>query len=187
MAMAEGDSGRASEYGAVAKTTHWLMFVLVAAQFVVAWLMPEIEWDTEREFWINLHLSLGVLLMLLIVFRVIWRLTHAAPPPAAGTPAWQRMSAGLAHLVLYGLLIVLPISGWAASSVRGWPVTLFGLFELPALLPKGTSFGFKLGDLHADRLSWALLGLIGLHVLAALYHRFVKRDDVLQRMLPGRR
>jgi len=175
-----------SQYGAVAKVTHWIMFALVAAQFVVAWVMPEIEWGTQPEFWINLHLSLGALLMLLVVFRLAWRLTHSAPRPEAGTPPWQRWSAGATHALLYVLLIVLPITGWAASSVRGWRVTLLGLFDLPALLPKGTKLGFKAGDMHADLLSWALLAVIGLHVFAALYHRFVKRDGVLQRMLPSR-
>jgi cytochrome b561 len=175
-----------SQYGAVAKLTHWSMFVLVAAQFVVAWVMPPIEWGTQPEFLINLHLSLGTLLLLLIVFRIVWRLTHPAPPPLDGTPSWQRWSAGLTHAALYVLLIVLPFTGWAAASVRGWPVTLFRLFELPALLPPRTRIGFKAGDLHADMLSWALLAVIGLHVVAALYHRFVKRDGVLKRMLPSR-
>ncbi len=184
--MSAPESGRAPRYGAVAKVTHWAMAALVAAQFVVAWVMPPIEWGTEPEFWINLHLSLGVLLLLLIMFRLAWRLTHPAPPPPDGTPAWQRCSAGLTHATLYLLLLVQPITGWAASSVRGWPVTLFGLFELPKLLPKGTKLGFKAGDLHGDILSWVLLAVIGLHVAAALYHRFVKRDGVLQRMLPGR-
>jgi cytochrome b561 len=184
--MSERTSAQASQYGAVAKATHWAMFVLVAAQFVVAWTMPPIEWGTQPEFLINLHLSLGTLLLLLIVFRVAWRLTHPAPPPLDGIPAWQRWGAGLTHAALYLLLIALPITGWAAASVRGWPVTLFGLFELPALLPPRTRIGFKAGDLHADMLSWILLALIGLHVVAALYHRFVKRDGVLERMLPSR-
>lgn len=99
---------------------------------------------------------------------------------------WQRWGAGATHGLLYLLLIVLPITGWAASSVHGWHLTPFGLFDLPALLPKGTKLGFKAGDMHADLLSWVLLAIIGLHVLAALYHRFVKRDGVLQRMLPSR-
>lgn len=185
--MSEPESMRpASQYGAVAKITHWGMFALVAAQFVVAWEMPQIEWGTKPEFWIDLHLSLGALLVLLIVFRIVWRLTHRTPPPVVGTPVWQRWSAGLTHASLYALLIAMPLTGWAASSVRGWPVTLFGLFKLPALLPQGTKLGFKAGDFHADILGWVLLGVIGLHVLAALYHQFVKRDGVLQRMLPGR-
>jgi cytochrome b561 len=175
---------RAGQYGSIAKATHWLMAALIAAQFVVGWVMPEIERGTKPEFWINLHLSLGTALILLIVFRVLWRLTHRPPPPASSMRPWERWSAGLTHALLYALLIVMPVTGWAAASVRGWPVTLFGLFRLPMLMAEGTKAGFEAGDLHADILSWVLLAVIGMHLLAALYHRFVRRDAVLQRMLP---
>ena len=175
----------ATHYGAVTKLTHWVMFFLIAAQFIVAWVMPPIERGTKPEFWINLHLSLGALLLLLIAFRLAWRVTQDIPPPPGDTPLWQRWSARLTHATLYVLLVVLPLTGWAAASVRGWRVTLFGLFDLPALLPRGTKLGFQAGDVHADILSWVLLAVIGLHVGAALYHRFIKRDNVLQRMLPG--
>jgi cytochrome b561 len=186
MAIAQAAAGESDRYGAVARTLHWAMFALIAAQFTVAWTMPPIEWGTEPEFLINLHLSLGVLLMLLVIVRLAWRFTHPVPPPVPGTPAWQRWAAGATHLALYALLLILPLTGWAAASVRGWPVTLFGLFRLPGLLPRGTKLGFKAGDLHADVISWVLLALVGLHIVAGLYHHFIKRDAVLQRMLPGR-
>jgi len=179
---ADGELG----YGAVAKALHWGMVVLIAAQFIVAWEMPEIEWGTEPERLINLHLSLGALLMLLVFFRIGWRLRHPAPPPLPGTPPWQRWAAGSTHLALYALLVVMSVTGWAASSARNWPISLFGAGTLPSLVPEGTKLGFKAGDLHADRLSWVLLGVIGIHVLAALYHHFVRRDLVLRRMLPWR-
>ncbi len=175
-----------TQYGVVAKSTHWMMFALVAAQFTVAWCMPAIHRGTQPEFWISLHLSLGTLLLLLIVFRLVWRITHAAPPPIPGTPNWQRRIAGATHALLYFVLVAMPVTGWAASSVRGWRVSLFGLFALPDLLPKGSRIGFRAGDVHADILSWVLLALVGLHVCTALYHRFVKRDEVLRRMMPQR-
>jgi cytochrome b561 len=185
MADVQGTTDEAPQYGGVSKLLHWAMFALVTAQLVVAWTMPEIEWGTEPEFLINLHLSLGVLLMLLVIVRLAWRVAHPTPP-LPGTPAWQRWTAGLTHAALYVLLLVLPITGWAAASARGWPVTLFGIFTLPQLVHEGTKFGFKAGDMHADLLSWVLLGLVGVHVVAALYHHFVRQDFVLRRMLPGR-
>lgn len=174
----------AGQYGSVAKATHWIMAALVVAQFVVGWVMPEIERGTKPEFWINLHLSLGAALILFIVFRVVWRLTHRPPPMVSSMRPWEKWGAGITHTLLYVLLIVMPVTGWAAASVRGWPVTLFGLLRLPMLLPEGTKVGFEAGDVHCDILSWVLLALIGLHVLAALYHRFVRRDAVLARMMP---
>ena len=124
---------------------------------------------------------------MLVVVRIGWRLTHRAPAPDSGTPPWQRWASGLTHLALYGLIVVMSLTGWAASSVREWPVTLFGAATLPTILPAGTKIGFKMGDMHADQLSWVLLGLIGLHALAALYHHFIQRDSVLRRMLPRMR
>jgi cytochrome b561 len=175
-----------TQYGVVAKVTHWMMFALIAAQFIVAWSMPAIHRGTQPEFWIGLHLSLGALLLVLTLFRLAWRVTHAAPAPIPGMPNWQRRLAGATHALIYFILLAMPITGWAAASVRGWRVTLFGLFALPELLPKGTSIGFRAGDVHADILSWVLLAIVGLHICAALYHRFIRRDGVLQRMMPRR-
>ena len=75
------------------------------------------------------------------------------------------------------------LTGWASAGVREWPVKAFGVIPLPALLAVHAKIGFILGDWHADIVSWALLCLIGTHVSAVLYHRFIKRDAVLQRML----
>ena len=89
------------------------------------------------------------------------------------------------HWLLYGLLFVLPILGWINASYRGFPVSLFGLVELPKLLAtRAPGFGW-IGDVHGVLANYAMLALVGLHVAAALYHYFVRRDGVLQRMLPG--
>ena len=172
-------------YDPVARAAHWLTFILVAAEFIVGWCMPEIEWGTEPTGLIGIHLVLGGSLVIVVLFRLVWRLTHAAPPPLSSLPGWQRWSAGVTHLALYGLLLVMSLSGWAAAAARQWPVRAFGLFPLPAIVAPEAKIGFELGDIHADTLSWGLLGVIGLHVLAALYHRFIKRDAVLKRMLPS--
>lgn len=95
-----------------------------------------------------------------------------------------RSVARLTHGVLYLLLIAQPLMGWANASSRGWSLTLFGVIPLPPLSAQGSTLGHELGDLHGA-LAWGLLGLIGLHVAAALYHHFVLRDGVIRRMLPG--
>jgi len=172
-------------YTGTAKALHWAMVALLAAQFVVAWSMPHIRRDTQPETLINLHLSLGALMLIVVVLRLAWRLSHAEPLPAAGLPPWMERCARTVHLLLYALLIVGPILGWINASWRGFPVTLFGLVELPSLLAKRTpGFGWT-GDGHEVLATYVLLGLIGLHVAAALYHFFIRRDGVLQRMLPG--
>ena len=87
--------------------------------------------------------------------------------------------------MLYVLLLILPLLGWAAASARGWRVTLLPGVALPALLPRGSKSGFQAGDVHTF-LAYTLLAIVALHIAAALYHRLILRDQVLARMLPGR-
>jgi cytochrome b561 len=96
------------------------------------------------------------------------------------------MIARLTHGFLYLLLIALPLMGWANASSRGWPVALAGLIPLPSLSPVGSPVGHALGDWH-QVFAWVLLVLIGLHVVAALFHHFILRDGTLRRMLPAAR
>lgn len=172
-------------YDPVARAAHWLTFILVAAEFTVGWFMPEIEWGTEPRGLIGIHLMLGSSLLIVILFRLAWRLTHAAPPPLSSLPPWQRWSATVTHFALYGLLLIMSLTGWASAAARQWPVRAFGLFRLPAIVAADAKIGYQLGDIHADILTWVLLGVIGLHIIAALYHRFIKHDAVLKRMFPS--
>ena len=174
-----------ASYDPVARAAHWLTFILVATEFTLGWCMPEIEWGTEPTGVIGIHLMVGSSLLIVVLFRLVWRLTHAAPAPDPSLPAWQRASAAVTHVGLYALLIILPLTGWASASAREWPVRAFGFIPLPGIVAPKAKIGFKLGDLHADILSWVLLAVIGLHILAALYHRFVKHDAVLKRMWPS--
>lgn len=174
----------ANSYGSLAKSLHWVVFALVLIQFVVAWTMPEIRRDVVPETLINLHMSLGILIMAVVLIRVLWRRAHPVAPAAEGIPSWQQRVAGVTHWLLYGLLLVLPILGWAAASSRDWTIRVFNLVTLPHLVPPRAPIGHTAGDVHVV-LSWVLLGLIGLHVAAGLYHYFFLRDRVLQRMLPG--
>jgi cytochrome b561 len=186
MAMQLNSLSKPAHYDAISKAAHWLTFILIAAEYAVAWTMPEIERNTQPETLIKLHLSLGASLLALVVFRIMWRTGHPAPPRGVGVTRLEAQLARITHFCLYALLLIMPLAGWAAASVRGWAVNLLGFIPLPRLLPAGTKMGFELGDLHADILSWVLLAVIGLHVAAALYHRLIRRDGVLQRMLPTR-
>lgn len=173
-----------SNYTGTAKALHWLIVFLLIAQFAVAWTMPEIRRDTQPETLINLHFSIGVLVISVAVVRLIWRLTHPEPAPEAGVPPWQTMAARIVHWLLYLLLFVVPILGWINASWRGFPVVMFGL-ELPKLVgTRAAGWGWT-GDVHGLLANYVLLTLVGLHVAAALYHWLVRRDRVLQRMLPG--
>ena len=181
MAKAENGLG----YAGTAKALHWVIVALLIVQFVLAWTMPDIKRDTKPDTLINLHLSFGALIVAVAIVRLGWRLTHREPEPHDGLPPWQVQSARIMHWLLYLLLFVVPILGWMNASWRGFPVTVFGLFDLPKLMATRAP-GFRWsGDVHGLLANYAMLALVALHVAAALYHYFIRRDGVLQRMLSG--
>src|ERR1039458_9493349 len=118
MAKAENGLG----YTGTAKALHWVIVALLIIQFVLAWMMPEIHRDTKPDTLINLHLSFGVLILLIAVVRLAWRGSHPRAPPEDGLPPWQMQSGRITHWLLYALLFVLPILGWVNASWRGFPV-----------------------------------------------------------------
>ena len=170
-------------YGVIAKTLHWLLFILLSAEYVLAEIMPHVRPNTPNVGLVAWHVSVGTAILFFMILRVLWRLTHPVPPLAT-IPGWQKLISHLTHVGTYLLIIVVVVLGWAAASFEGWNVQLFGELSLPALAAKGTSWAHDAGDVH-DFLAYVLLGLIALHIAAALYHYLVMRDKVLQRMLPG--
>jgi cytochrome b561 len=173
-------------YDKPARTFHWITVMLLVAQYAIAWTMPDVHRDTKPVGLIAWHLSLGMLIVLVVLTRLLWRATHAAPPHAPGVPAALARIAGITHGALYALLIVVPLMGWANASSRGWSVHLAGVLPMPPLSPTGSAIGHAMGDWHAD-LAWVLIALIAMHVGAALFHQFVLGDGTLGRMLPRRR
>jgi cytochrome b561 len=172
-------------YTGTAQLLHWLIVALLIAQFIFGWTMPHIGRTVPVSTLIDLHLWFGTLILFVAVIRLAWRVTHREPEPEDGLPPWQVASARVVHWLLYVLLFVVPILGWINASWRGMPVTFFGLFELPKLVAtRAPNWGFT-GDLHGVLAEYAMLALVGIHVAAALYHHFIRRDGVLQRMLPG--
>ena len=110
-----------------------------------------------------------------------WRATHPAPELAVRMPAWQERIMQLTHLAFYLLMIAIPILGWLMSSAKGYTVNYFGLFELPDLVLKDKATGSLLKQIH-EILANILIGLVALHVLAALKHHFWDKDGLLKRM-----
>ena len=174
------EQAQSSAYGATAKIFHWLIFLLLAAQYAVGSIMPHIGRNTQNEGWVNWHLSIGAAILFVIVLRFIWRLLHPVAF-SADLPPLERKLAYFTHLMLYTLVFVMTLLGWAAANSRGWTVVLFGAVPLPALAPQGAGWAHEAGDIH-NILVYVLLGFIVLHVAGALYHYFVRRDRIMQRM-----
>jgi cytochrome b561 len=171
------------QYGTTAKVFHWLIVALLVVQYLIGWLMPDIHRGQTPGVGMILHNSFGILILILIVLRLAWRLTHPVAPESS-LPPWQRLSSEAVHWLLYALVLATTLTGWLFASFRGWSVSFFYLFPLPMLASDNAAAGKAIDGLH-QAMEWALLVLVGLHVLAALVHMFIYRDRVMERMLPG--
>lgn len=171
------------QYGTPAKIFHWLIVALLAVQYPIGWLMPDIHRGMSPGAGMTFHLSIGLTILLLTALRFVWRLTHPVAPESS-LPPWQRLSSEAVHWLLYALVLATTISGWLFASFRGWSVSYFYLVPLPMLASDNAAAGKAIDGLH-QAMEWALLITIGIHVAAALAHVFIYRDRVMQRMLPG--
>ncbi|WP_257166256.1 cytochrome b [Bradyrhizobium sp. SRS-191] len=170
-------------YGTPAKILHWLVVALLAIQYPIGWLMPDLHANTPPGTPMILHISFGLTILALIVVRFVWRLTHPVAPESS-LPPWQRLSSEAVHWALYVMVLATTITGWLFASFRGWSVSYFYLFQLPMLAARNPAGNRAIDGLHQAS-EWLLLILIVVHVGAALAHIFVYRDRVMQRMLPG--
>lgn len=171
------------QYDATAKAFHWLIVALLLVQYPIGWLMPDIHRGMTPGVAMTLHISFGILILLVIVLRLIWRLTHRVAPESS-LPRWQRAGAEAVHWLLYALALATTLTGWLFASFRGWSISFFYLFPLPMLASDNAAAGRAINGLH-QAMEWSLLAFITLHVLAAVAHRLIYRDRILQRMLPG--
>jgi cytochrome b561 len=169
-------------YTATAVALHWLVAALIVCGFTLGLSMVPLPLSKQKLEWYLWHKSIGLTVFLLTCLRLVWRRSHA-PPPLPPMPDWQRRATTVAHVALYVLLLVIPVSGWLYSSSTGVQVVYLGLFPLPDLVPKDKALAAVLRACHVT-LNFTLLGLVCVHVAGALRHHFVDRDTVLWRMLP---
>jgi len=171
------------QYGTPAKIFHWLIVALLLVQYPIGWLMPDIHRGQQPGAGMTFHVSFGILMLVFIVLRMAWRLTHPVAPESSLQP-WQRLSSGVVHWLLYALVLATTVTGWLFASFRGWSLQFFYLTPLPMLASDNAAAGKAIDGLH-QAAEWALLVVIGIHVASALAHVFIYRDRVMQRMLPG--
>ncbi|WP_407157948.1 cytochrome b [Bradyrhizobium sp. STM 3557] len=170
-------------YGTPAKIFHWLIVALLAVQYPIGWLMPDLHRGMQPGAPMIFHVSVGFTILLVIVLRLAWRLSHPVAPESS-LPIRQRLSSELVHWMLYVMVLATTISGWLFASYRGWTLSFFYLFRLPMLASDNAAAGKAIDGLH-QAAEWLLIVLIVLHVGAALVHIFIYRNRVMQRMLPG--
>jgi cytochrome b561 len=180
MAMLKNTEAR---YGAVAKTFHWLMALAIIFMLCLGLYMQGLQMSTDKMSYYGLHKSIGATILVLATLRVVWRQLNVIPKLPSDMNFIERLGAHLNHYALYFMLFAMPLLGWAMSSAAGFPVNVFGLFTMPNIVSPDREQFELFRDLHAIG-ARILIGLIILHVSAALFHHFWRKDNVLRRMLP---
>lgn len=170
-------------YGPTAKAFHWAVVVLLIVQAPLGWIMQGLRRGQPPDAPLTVHATIGMAILVLIVFRFLWRLSHPVAPESS-LPWWQRVTSEWVHWLLYLAVMLTALTGWLLDSARGTDAAFVGGVPLVRLVPLGSALGQAIGRWHAT-LVWVLVGLVSLHVLAALVHYFIYRDGVMRRMLPG--
>jgi cytochrome b561 len=169
-------------WGVIAQLLHWTIVVLIIVQFTLAALAADLP-PLKKLGMLARHKSVGITILALAILRLAWRWLNPTPPLPETLKPYQRLLARGTHALMYMLLFAQPLSGWMMSSARGFPVSWFGFFQLPDLVPKNRALYEALLTTHGT-LAVLLGAVVTLHAAAALAHHFMFKDDVLRRMLP---
>lgn len=171
-------------WGAVAQSLHWVIFILFVGQLAVGLIMSDMDPSDQKWFFYRTHKAMGIVILGFVFARILWRMKSLIPNDPK-VPTWQLKAAETVVLFLYFMMLALPISGLMMSLLGGHNVSFFGLFTIEAF-GKIPSISGVAHEAHSY-LGYAVIAAIAVHIGAALYHHFVIKDDVLTRMLPGKK
>ena len=170
-----------NKYGVVRKTNHWVVAIMFIALLSVGVYMTNIPVSDLKWELYGMHKSFGVLITLFIAFRLIW-LKFDNRMDNSKLTKLERVGSASIHGLLYLLMLIMPISGMLMSMAHGYQVKVFNLFALPMLVNKNEQLANFMGSAHFYA-GYFAIGLVVVHVLASLFHHFVKKDGILRRMI----
>lgn len=168
-----------NQFGLIAILFHWIMAILVIGMLCLGLYMTGLPAGAKRSNLYGWHKAFGVLILMLVTLRILWRVSNITPQLAI--PLLEKMAARTVHWALYGFMVAMPVTGWLLSSAAGYPPSFFGLFVLPGLIEPNPDLVPLLGSLH-KWIAYGLIATIVLHTLAALKHHFIDKDNILRRM-----
>ncbi|WP_175691774.1 cytochrome b [Burkholderia anthina] len=164
-----------------ARLLHWVMAAMIVAMlFIGVGMVASVS--ERHDFLVALHKPLGIVVLALVCVRIVVRFVSKPPPLPADLPGWQKAAAHGSHLVLYGLMLAMPLIGWAMLSAGGYPVTLGGGVQLPALVSADPVAFAWLRVAHRV-LAYLFFVTFLAHFAAALYHGLIRRDGVVRAMV----
>lgn len=169
-------------YTRTARSLHWLMALLLTGMVGLGFYMQTMPLSPTKLQVYSWHKWLGITIFLLAVIRLAWRAGHKPPALPDHMGPFERLAAHGGHVALYLLMLGIPLSGWLMSSAMGFQTVWFGVLPLPDLLARDRELGKSLVQVHAT-LNIALIVMVVLHILAALKHQFIDKDQILSRMM----
>lgn len=171
-----------NSYGSVTKFFHWLIAIILLCMFVSGYNLEDFNISWLRK----AHKAFGFLVLLLVVVRLLWRFGNITPAYDPKMPKWMVFAAHSMHYLLYALMITVPLAGFIASNAGQYPVSFLFLFDMPSLFATKDIELAKTAMFIHRQVAFIFGWIIGAHVLAAIYHHFIKKDNILKRMLPLR-
>ena len=170
-----------NSYGLIAKTFHWLIALAIIILITVGFIMSAMEPSPDKYELYNMHKASGVIVLMLVVLRLLWRFSNKIVQPPEDLPNILKLAAKSGHFMLYVFMLLMPISGVLMSYFGGRDISVFGLFVIPSA-DKTPQIAGMFHQIHVLGI-WAFMAVIILHISAALYHHFIRRDNVLIRMI----
>lgn len=185
-------SASSERYSSVAITLHWLIAIAIIGMIFGGWYMTDLPDGAPGQYFLyQMHKSIGITILLLTVARIIWRVMNPPPSLPADMNGLEKTASHLVHLGFYGLMILLPLTGWLYSSVSvklDVPTVLYGVIswpDVPFVDSLKTENASGIVNFIHGRLAWVALLLLALHVAGAIKHELSAEEGVLKRMLPG--
>lgn len=177
-------SNTSERWGIATQLLHWGIFILILSQYALAYAMDDLPASDEKWALFTWHKQIGLTILLLVFFRLWWRLYNPIPRDSDKAPSWDRLLSKANIWILYILLFAFPITGLLLSVLGGHSVSYFGLFTIPAFMKGPNIYGQFFLTAHIW-ISYTLYFFVITHALGGLYHHFILKDNILRRMLPS--
>ena len=167
-------------YGAVSRLNHWIGALFVILLLGIGLYFSDMPRGAEKTFWRALHIAFGTVAIPFLLFRVFWRVRSTSPLPVAQAPALQRLS-HFVHVLLLAGIVIMVVTGPLIQWFAGRPFGIFDVVSFASPLPKSQLWHARMEDIHGW-VAWAIIWLLGLHLLGVIKHQFIDRDNLLARM-----
>jgi len=168
-------------YGLLTKLFHWIISITIIIMLIVGFIMTSMAPSDDKWQLYGMHEAVGAIVLSLVVLRFLWRVINIGPLLPQDLPNWQKLASTVTHYLLYGFMFLMPISGILMARFGGHELNVFNLFTLPAY-EKNTHLSGFFHNIHVNS-ALAFSALIALHISAGLYHHFIRKDNVLIRMI----